>query len=64
MVPQFDVAVDRIKTQTLHVTTDQLFSTLSSYMGSTYVNQFNKFGRHLPGLHPGGFAVSPDPAGH
>src|SRR5258707_2497486 len=45
IVPQFDVAVDRIKTQTLHVTTDQIFSTLSSYMGSTYVNQFNKFGR-------------------
>jgi hydrophobic/amphiphilic exporter-1 (mainly G- bacteria), HAE1 family len=37
--------VDRIKTQTLHVTTDQVFSTLSSYLGSTYVNQFNKFGR-------------------
>jgi HAE1 family hydrophobic/amphiphilic exporter-1 len=45
MVPQFDVDVDRIKTQTLHVTTDQIFSTLSSYTGSTYVNQFNKFGR-------------------
>jgi HAE1 family hydrophobic/amphiphilic exporter-1 len=45
MVPQFDVEVDRIKTQTLHVTTDQIFSTLSSYMGSSYVNQFTKFGR-------------------
>jgi hydrophobic/amphiphilic exporter-1 (mainly G- bacteria), HAE1 family len=45
MVPQFDVEVDRIKTQTLHVTTDQIFQTLSSYMGSTFVNQFNKFGR-------------------
>ena len=45
MVPQFDVEVDRIKTQTLHVTTDQVFSTLSSYLGSSYVNQFNKFGR-------------------
>ncbi len=45
MVPQFDVDVDRIKTQTLHVTTDQIFSTLSSYMGSSFVNQFNKFGR-------------------
>ena len=45
MVPQFDIEVDRIKTQTLHVTTDQIFSTLSSYMGSTYINQFNKFGR-------------------
>ncbi|MDO9060537.1 MAG: efflux RND transporter permease subunit, partial [Bradyrhizobium sp.] len=45
MVPQLDVEVDRVKTQTLHVTTDQIFSTLSSYMGSSFVNQFNKFGR-------------------
>ena len=45
MVPQFDIEVDRIKAQTMHVTTDQIFSTLSSYMGSSYVNQFNKFGR-------------------
>jgi hydrophobic/amphiphilic exporter-1 (mainly G- bacteria), HAE1 family len=45
MVPQFDVDVDRVKTQTLHVTTDQVFSTLSSYLGSSYVNQFTKFGR-------------------
>ena len=45
MVPQFDVEIDRVKTQTLHVTTDQVFSTLASYLGSSYVNQFNKFGR-------------------
>ncbi|MBI3699836.1 MAG: efflux RND transporter permease subunit [Afipia sp.] len=45
MVPQFDVEVDRVKTQTLHVTTDQVFSALTSYLGSSYVNQFNKFGR-------------------
>jgi HAE1 family hydrophobic/amphiphilic exporter-1 len=45
MVPQFDVEVDRIKTQTLHVTTDVVFSTLAAYLGSSYVNQFNKFGR-------------------
>ncbi len=44
-VPQLDVDVDRIKTQTLKVTTDQIFSALSSYLGSSYVNQFNKFGR-------------------
>jgi HAE1 family hydrophobic/amphiphilic exporter-1 len=44
-VPQFDVEIDRVKTQTLHVTTDQVFSALSSYMGSSFVNQFNKFGR-------------------
>jgi hydrophobic/amphiphilic exporter-1 (mainly G- bacteria), HAE1 family len=45
MVPQFDVEVDRIKTETLHVTTEQVFATLSSYLGSSYVNQFTKFGR-------------------
>ncbi|MDE2379109.1 efflux RND transporter permease subunit [Bradyrhizobium sp.] len=44
-VPQFDVEIDRVKTQTLHVTTDQVFSALSSYLGSSYVNQFDKFGR-------------------
>ncbi|VIO67083.1 efflux RND transporter permease subunit [Bradyrhizobium ivorense] len=45
MVPQFDVEVDRIKTQTLHVTPDQIFSALSTYLGASYVNQFTKFGR-------------------
>ncbi|MGJ4928747.1 efflux RND transporter permease subunit [Bradyrhizobium sp. HKCCYLS2038] len=45
MVPQFDIEIDRVKTQTLHVTTDQVFSALSSYLGASYVNQFNKFGR-------------------
>jgi HAE1 family hydrophobic/amphiphilic exporter-1 len=45
MVPQFDVEIDRVKTQTMHVTTDQVFSTLSSYLGASFVNQFNRFGR-------------------
>jgi HAE1 family hydrophobic/amphiphilic exporter-1 len=31
--------------QTLLLTTDQVFSTLASYLGSSYVDQFNKFGR-------------------
>jgi hydrophobic/amphiphilic exporter-1 (mainly G- bacteria), HAE1 family len=44
-VPQIDVEIDRIKTQTLHVTTDEVFSALGSYLGSSFVNQFNKFGR-------------------
>jgi HAE1 family hydrophobic/amphiphilic exporter-1 len=44
-VPQINVEVDRVKIQTLHVSTDQVFSALSSYLGSTYVSQFNKFGR-------------------
>lgn len=45
MIPQFNVEIDRIKTQTLHVATDQVYSALSSYLGSAYVTQFTKFGR-------------------
>ncbi len=44
-VPQYTVEVDRVKTETLHVTLDQVFSALSGYVGSSYVDQFNKFGR-------------------
>ncbi len=44
-VPQFEVVVDRIKAETLGVTVGQVFSALSGYVGSSYVTQFNKFGR-------------------
>jgi hydrophobic/amphiphilic exporter-1 (mainly G- bacteria), HAE1 family len=44
-VPQLNVEIDRVKTQTLKVTTDTVFSALGTYVGSSYVNQFNKFGR-------------------
>ncbi len=44
-VPQYTVEVDRAKTQTLQVTVDQVFATLAGYLGSSYVDQFNKFGR-------------------
>jgi len=44
-VPQLEVEVDRVKTQTVGVTLDQVFSALSGYLGSSYVDQFNKFGR-------------------
>jgi hydrophobic/amphiphilic exporter-1 (mainly G- bacteria), HAE1 family len=43
--PQFKVEINREKVQALLLTTDQVFSTLASYMGSSYVSQFNKFGR-------------------
>jgi HAE1 family hydrophobic/amphiphilic exporter-1 len=33
MVPQLRRRGDRVKAQTMHVTSDQIFSTLSSYMG-------------------------------
>jgi HAE1 family hydrophobic/amphiphilic exporter-1 len=61
-VPQFDIEIDRIKTQTMKVTTDQVFSTLSSYMGASFVNQFNKFGRtfQVYAQAASDFRVSPD----
>jgi HAE1 family hydrophobic/amphiphilic exporter-1 len=43
--PQYRVDIDRVKAQTLHVTVDQVFSTIQTFMGSTYVVQLNKFGR-------------------
>jgi HAE1 family hydrophobic/amphiphilic exporter-1 len=36
--------VDRVKAETLHVNIGEIFATISSYLGSTYINQFNKFG--------------------
>jgi HAE1 family hydrophobic/amphiphilic exporter-1 len=44
-VPQYRVEIDRDKVQTLGLTTDQVFQTLAGYLGSSYVSQFNKFGR-------------------
>src|SRR6478672_954224 len=44
-VPQYVVEVDRVKAETLQLTADQVFSALSGYLGSAYVDQFNKFGR-------------------
>jgi hydrophobic/amphiphilic exporter-1 (mainly G- bacteria), HAE1 family len=43
-VPQYDVVIDRVKAESLHVNVGDVFSTLSSYVGSTFVNQFNEFG--------------------
>src|SRR5947199_803763 len=44
-VPQFTAEVDRVKTERLGVTVDQVFAALGGYLGSSYVDQFNKFGR-------------------
>jgi HAE1 family hydrophobic/amphiphilic exporter-1 len=45
--PQYRVTIDREKVQALLLTTDQVFSTMAAYLGSSYVSQFNKFGRVL-----------------
>jgi hydrophobic/amphiphilic exporter-1 (mainly G- bacteria), HAE1 family len=44
-VPQLAVDVSRTQAEALHVSVQQVFDTLTSYLGSTYINQFNKFGR-------------------
>jgi HAE1 family hydrophobic/amphiphilic exporter-1 len=45
--PQVSVTVDRDRAETLRVSVGDVFSALTSYLGSTYVNQFNKFGLSL-----------------
>ncbi|PRO74994.1 multidrug efflux RND transporter permease subunit [Alteromonas alba] len=44
-VPQLDIAVNRDKTKQQGVDLNQLFYTMQGYMSSTYVNDFNLFGR-------------------
>jgi len=44
-VPQVYVDVDRVKVKTLDVPLTNVFGTLQAYLGSAYVNDFNKFGR-------------------
>ncbi|MDR3536311.1 MAG: efflux RND transporter permease subunit, partial [Acetobacteraceae bacterium] len=44
-VPQLSLTVDRVKAETLHVSVGQVFQSLATYLGSSYVDQFNKFGR-------------------
>jgi HAE1 family hydrophobic/amphiphilic exporter-1 len=43
--PQIDIAVDRTKAETAHVNVGDVFDALAGYVGSSYVNQFNSFGR-------------------
>jgi multidrug efflux pump len=44
-VPQLDAEVDRVKAKAQGVQMTELFDTLQTYLGSTYVNDFNQFGR-------------------
>jgi HAE1 family hydrophobic/amphiphilic exporter-1 len=44
-VPQLFAEVDRTKAKTLDVPLSSVFNTLQAYLGSAYVNDFNKFGR-------------------
>ncbi|MXQ10630.1 efflux RND transporter permease subunit [Microvirga makkahensis] len=44
-VPQLYADIDRAKARQLGVAISDVFSTLQIYLGSVYVNDFNKFGR-------------------
>jgi len=44
-VPQLDADIDRAKAKTQGVPLQNLFETLQVYLGSLYVNDFNRFGR-------------------
>ena len=44
-VPQLDAEVDRVKAKAQGVPLTELFDTLQTYLGSLYVNDFNRFGR-------------------
>jgi hydrophobe/amphiphile efflux-1 (HAE1) family protein len=44
-VPQLNVDVDRVKVKRENVRLSDVFETLQVYLGSLYVNDFNRFGR-------------------
>ncbi len=44
-VPQLFAEVDRTQTKILGISLSNVFNTLQAYLGSVYVNDFNKFGR-------------------
>jgi multidrug efflux pump len=44
-VPQLYLNIDREKAQTLDVSMNSIFTTLQSYLGTNYVNNFNFLGR-------------------
>lgn len=43
--PQLFVDIDRVKATQLGIDVQQIFDTLQIYLGSLYINDFNKFGR-------------------
>ncbi|MFM8859647.1 MAG: efflux RND transporter permease subunit, partial [Methylocystis sp.] len=45
--PHVELSIDRVQAESLKVSVGDVLSTLTSYVGSSYVNQFNKFGQVL-----------------
>lgn len=45
LVPQYRLNIDRDKAKLQGLTMENIYSTLGAYMGGSYVNDFNEFGR-------------------
>jgi len=61
-VPQLDVDLDRVKAKQLGVPVTDVFDTMQIYLGSLYVNDFNRFGRvyQVKAQADASFRASPD----
>ncbi len=57
IAPQIRVDVDRVKAETLHVPVDQVFATLATYFGSTYVVAVQQIRPRVSGLRAGRCAI-------
>ena len=57
-MPQVFLDVDRAKAESMHVPLNAVWDTLSIYLGSLYVNDFNRFRPALPRHRAGRRAVS------
>jgi len=44
-VPMLYLEVDRVKAQAYHMDMNEVYGTVSTYLGTSYVNDFNLFGR-------------------
>src|SRR5690606_833786 len=64
-VPQLDAEVDRAQAKAQGVALTDLFETLEGYLGSAYVNDFNRFGRtyRVMAQADASFRNSPDDIG-
>src|SRR5206468_7898986 len=61
-VPQLWLDVDRVKAKSMNVPLSNIFATLQTYLGSTYVNDLTLFGRtyRVTAQADSQFRMSPD----